>query len=527
MSVCIVLLFAVLCSATLPPGWEQQIKKVHLVYMTHLDVGYTLPKVSQVIDEYIQKWFPKSFATSKALEAAGGEERFTWTTHPWLVMQYLNNSTGTVSANEIQALEYAIKKGWIQWHALPFNMEPEVSEPTLFGYGIQGLSHKLDRRFGKPLKLAGSQKDVPGSTLGVIDQLANNGVEYLNVGVNDFSMPPALADGKSIQKYAPSEPFVWRNPVTKKELICTWSSGYSKNYNASGATAPELISARPGSSVALVFLMHVDNTGPLSPEEVKTGWASLRKIFPNAAIHASSLDEYAKDDLIPNKHALPVFEKEIGDFWIRGIASDPRRMSLYRQVAALRAAALAENSISLSDPRIQRFSELLLKQPEHTWGYNAGDLMGKAGAFYGNDYLKKHYNDPNGPFQVNLGSYRSQFDWLTKAIDQLDTTTKFYKSIQDIKIRMTPVRPATLGYNNYIAGQQATCGRTTLAFDQHGAISNLRRGQRVWAGNSGKIGTLLYVTNNEQEQKDYISKYVSGSGMKRKMKVTCGEGIKG
>ncbi len=63
-----------------------------------------------------------------------------------------------------------------------------MAEPTLYSYGVEGLAHKLDKMFGKNLKIAGSQKDVPGTTLGVIDLLSEQGVQYLNVGVNDFSV---------------------------------------------------------------------------------------------------------------------------------------------------------------------------------------------------------------------------------------------------------------------------------------------------------------------------------------------------
>src|SRR4051794_10143583 len=47
--------------STLPPGWEKNITKIHLVYMTHLDIGYTRVNVSEVLDQYIHQWFPKAF----------------------------------------------------------------------------------------------------------------------------------------------------------------------------------------------------------------------------------------------------------------------------------------------------------------------------------------------------------------------------------------------------------------------------------------------------------------------------------
>ncbi len=67
-------------------------------------------------------------------------------------------------------------------------------------------------------------------------------------------------------------------------------------------------------------------------------------------------------------------------------------MSLYRQVAALRASALADGSASLEDANVQRFSELLLKCPEHTWGFNAAVLMTEFGPRLSNAYLRANYN---------------------------------------------------------------------------------------------------------------------------------------
>jgi hypothetical protein len=51
--------------SSFPPGWD-------LAYMTHLDVGYTLPLVEQVVDQHINEWFPKAFNTAQTLQSRGG-----------------------------------------------------------------------------------------------------------------------------------------------------------------------------------------------------------------------------------------------------------------------------------------------------------------------------------------------------------------------------------------------------------------------------------------------------------------------
>jgi hypothetical protein len=35
-------------------------------------VGYTLPSIADIVDEYIEYYFPKSVATSQALRDRGG-----------------------------------------------------------------------------------------------------------------------------------------------------------------------------------------------------------------------------------------------------------------------------------------------------------------------------------------------------------------------------------------------------------------------------------------------------------------------
>ena len=82
-------------TATLPTTagtWHKTdpaITHVHVVYMSHLDVGFTRDTSLEVLDEYFSTWFPLAFNVSAELRARGGEEQFGWTTHAWLVDRYL------------------------------------------------------------------------------------------------------------------------------------------------------------------------------------------------------------------------------------------------------------------------------------------------------------------------------------------------------------------------------------------------------------------------------------------------------
>lgn len=46
--------------------------------------------------------------------------------------------------------------------------------------------------FGQSKKIAASQKDEPGATLGMVKMFADAGVRMLHIGSNDFSTVPAL-----------------------------------------------------------------------------------------------------------------------------------------------------------------------------------------------------------------------------------------------------------------------------------------------------------------------------------------------
>jgi hypothetical protein len=58
----------------------------------------------------------------------------------------------------------------------------------------------------------------------------------------------------------------------------------------------------------------------------------LRSQFPNAVLKASRLEEFfeAAESI---RSQLPVITNEIGDTWIEGVASDPRRCAEYRAVS--------------------------------------------------------------------------------------------------------------------------------------------------------------------------------------------------
>ena len=154
--------------------------------------------------------------------------------------------------------------------------------------------------------------DVPGHTRGLIAPLAAGGVTFLDIGVNDASTTAVLPPL-----------FQWKDR-DGASLIVSYHPSY-------GTVLPV-----PGADFAFAIVMRDDNTGPHTPEEIAATYTHLEKQFPNAENIATDLTKIA-DEIHPHADALPTFTGEIGDTWIHGVGSDPRKVSRYRRSLPLAA----------------------------------------------------------------------------------------------------------------------------------------------------------------------------------------------
>lgn len=99
------------------------------------------------------------------------------------------------------------------WQAMPFNSQLELLDVDLLDFSIK-LTHALDKRYGKAPTVTMSQRDVPGTTRSIIPTLVDNGVQAITVGVNTYSMPPAVPSA-----------FVWHHPPTNQSVLGMWHPG--------------------------------------------------------------------------------------------------------------------------------------------------------------------------------------------------------------------------------------------------------------------------------------------------------------
>lgn len=314
----------------------ENIKKVHVIYKTHLDVGFT-DLAKNVVDKYINSFIPKAIELAGKVNKNKENKKFIWTVGSWLIDEYLRRA----NKEEKQKLIEAIKKGNIAWHGLPFTTHSELMDKELFEFGIS-ISKELDEKFSRDT-IAAKMTDVPGHTRGIIEPLCRNGIKYLHLGVNDVSHKPNVPDT-----------FVWRDSKGN-EIIIDYCQGYGKT------------TIVPGLSEVLVFAHSGDNLGPPTEVGIYAQFEKIQKKFPNAEIKASTLDNYARE-LVKVRHNLPVITDEIGDTWIHGIATDPYKLSCFLELLRLKNKWIEEKILIKGSNIYREFLRNLLMIPEHTWG---------------------------------------------------------------------------------------------------------------------------------------------------------------
>lgn len=328
-------------------------KRLHVVYKTHLDIGFT-DLAENVVDQYLYDFIPKALELGEKLP-----EKFTWTTGSWLIDFYLQHPDVTEENKE--RMRQAIKVGTIRWHALPFTIHAELMDGELMRYATS-ISKALDQEFGKTT-IASKMTDIPGHTISMVPYLAEAGIEYMHIGVNASSAIPKI-----------TTMFVWKG-IDGSEVIIHYAKDYGEVFE------------RENWEDALYFAHSHDNMGPPSSvEEVEALFETLEAQYPDYEIIPSSLDAFTRG-ILAYKDTLPVIEEEIADSWIHGIAADPKKIAEYKALLRLRNEWLESGKLSRDSAAYKGLSANLLLVAEHTWGAN------------GNVYLPEYRNFPLDEFE--------------------------------------------------------------------------------------------------------------------------------
>ena len=275
------------------------IQTVHLVFKTHFDFGFT-DFARAVVGQYVDVFIPQVLETAESLRREGKTERFIWTTGAWLIYDYLEHA----ASQDRKRIEAAIEAGDVAWHGLPFTTHSELMDASLFRYGLE-LSKTLDRRFGKQT-LAAKMTDVPGHTRAIVPLLAEAGIAFLHIGVNEAATPPDVPPV-----------FVWQDE-SGADVVVMYQHAYGEAMVV------------PGLPEALAFGFTHDNMEPQSPEQIRAVFRGIQETFPGAQVEASTLDAYAAA-LLRIKPRLPVVTGEIG---IHQVPADELGFGVFAAAAA-------------------------------------------------------------------------------------------------------------------------------------------------------------------------------------------------
>jgi len=457
-----------------PVAPDPDVKWVLVMFKCHFDAGF-IDTQANVVKKYFTMYFPHAIEVARAANE-GGQRRYVWTTGSWLLYEYLEQA----GPEERKAMEQAIARGDIAWHALPFTWQTEMLDPSMIE-GALAISKSLDRRFGQ-VTMGAKMTDVPGHTRGLIPPLAKHGVNFLEIGVNG---------GSTAAKLPPL--FLWKSPAGMSLPVM-----YHWDYSG--------IAKVPGSDLAVVTRVRGDNSGPHTAEEIEKIHAELHERFPNAEITAASLSKIA-EAVNPHRGALPVVTQEIGDTWIYGCGSDPVKVARYRMVARLREHWIGQGTIQTGDETDLALLRHVLLEAEHTWGADTKTWL---------DF--DNYKAADLARMIDTKNYKVvEFSWQEKRQDLLDGVATLpvalrqqaENALQSLAAAEPKPGPSSVAH---AVGEPIETTHFLIQFDpKTGAMTRLynRVTQREWAGAANPVGLVTYQTLSQGDYDQFMGAYLT------------------
>ena len=421
-------------------------KKLLVLYKTHLDIGFT-DFAKNIVALYLENYIPNAINTAIALNE-DGERKFVWQTGSWILSEYLKK----VSGEERRRAEYAIENDLISWHALPFTAHTELFTPELLDYAL-GISKGLDEKYSKRT-IAAKAPDVPGMTKAMIKPLVRAGVKFLHIGVNSGSCMPEVPPV-----------FRWRNDEGE-ELIVIYNGDYGEYTRLSDESAA-------------TFRFAGDNCAPMTADGVLSRLDRLKEKYPATQIIPAALNDLALE-AEKIRDTLPVVDAEIGDSWIHGVMTDPRKVFSYQ--ALLRYAKQCKGETR------EKMYESLLLVPEHTWGLDEKITL----ADRVNYEKQRFFGALETPkFKRFEKSWQEQRDYVNAAIPD-ETAKKLVSEYKRGKRRV----PNT--------GKALPNG---LEINECGEIVSLKLGDRTIADAGHPLCSFVYEQFSENEYKRFFNRY--------------------
>lgn len=466
---------SVLAGTTSEPTREANlsVRKVHVVFKTHLDVGFT--SSARKITRNLWEWkIPTEIATARELEAEGIRPSFVYGS--WVIWETLRRQKGGKRAD----IERAIGDGILQWSAVPHTFQAEFYDPSLLDE-LLSVSQQLDQQFGIKTSAA-KLTDVPGQTIALLPHFARAGVEFLHIGVNWASKNPDVPPV-----------FRWRH-ADGSEVITMYCPG--------GYGSPQGVE---GHSDWLGLITKGDNMDPWTAVEVRDAFEQLRKRFPNAEVSGSSMNAYAHS-LKSIKDQLPVITDEIGDTWVYGCGSDPQKVAAFRELSRLRKEWIEEKS--LSSEALRPFSIYLGMVGEHTWGFDHGTYLDD------DEHLSKasftaYRNRSN--YRLMEESWKEQREYIDQAVETLPEG--FAVQAKKRLETLIPRRPDLSQWQVCDAAEEVFTPLFKVRLSSNGAVGSLigqGKKARVWFDAGHPLGLLRYQVFSDRDLARYNRAYWAG-----------------
>mmetsp|Transcript_43781 Transcript_43781/g.76864 ORF Transcript_43781/g.76864 Transcript_43781/m.76864 type:complete len:807 (+) Transcript_43781:83-2503(+) len=479
------------------------IKHVHVVNSCHLDLGFG-NFVEDIVNLYFDHHIPLAVEHGEKLrQGVPGftDNKLNFMFGSWVLDMYFDCPPGLglhcPSSEDQQKVRTSIEKGDITWHAFPFDAQFEIMAPALIKAGLE-LTHALDRQFQQTPKATLAQLDVPGMTRAVIPLLREQGVSAISIGVNEATTPPDLPPC-----------FLWKDPVSSETIpmLFTWPG-----YGALPLSNQRLCLIE-GFDHTLVYNFMFDNAGPMpNAEGYARVWQELSKSFPNAAIYASTFDNFTQH-LTEFRDRLPVVEKEIGDSWIYGVPSDPQKVSRMRVINRVyEDLDHMEGIVSalVRDPVLKNATRFALKAGEHTWGKDVKKYLLDNNNWENVQFMQARNSAEHGSeYETLESSWWEQRHWgITVAVDTLKAAGHpLTQKIEQGFAELQPTVPSIGGYELGKAGEVVQCGSVEIAFDETGSISHLVENGFVWADSGHKLLQLKYRSYSAFDMATFFSSY--------------------
>ncbi len=346
--------------------------EVYLLPHTHVDIGYTHHQ--DEVERLQWSHLEEALRIGKATEDFPDGARFVWNPESiWAVDSYVRNHPG----EKTEALMEGIRKGWIELDGLFANLLTGIA-------GEEGLLRALDasRRLsamsGVPIR-SEMVSDIPGFTWGLVDVLAQNGIEYLSIGPNF-----GHRIGYFTEKLG-DRPFYWESS-SGSDRVLTWVSGAGYAWFHTGLGFEEIKTLLDEESVFryldqlseqdypydLTYMRYNigSDNGPPDPglSEAVREWNDR---FASPKLRISGTTELFEEFEDRYGDELPTLRGDMTGYWEDGVASSAKETALVRRTAEQLAQTerLAEQvGVALSRDDLDEAWRNVQLYYEHTWG---------------------------------------------------------------------------------------------------------------------------------------------------------------